>query len=465
MDVVITGFWVYLLPVIGFLMAAIIIARLMEEQRHPGNAMAWLLLIILVPYIGVPLYLLLGSRKFKKLVARKPPLYHPRPLEKPAHAELEQILVSSGAPMATTADSFLVLSTGEQAYHCLMNEIRQARDHIYITTFILGRDKVARSIITLLAAKAAEGVKVRLLVDSLGSFLSRGRFVNVLRLAGGEVASFMPVLPLYRRWGANLRNHRKIVLIDGRCALLGGMNLSREYMGPVRARKRWMDFSMLVQGDVVHDLYPVFAADWKFATDSAVHIPARKPTPATEQGSLVQVVASGPDVPYDALYEGVLLAILRAKDRIWIVTPYFVPDTTLHGALGMMARLGRDVRIIVPRKSDHLLPDLARDYYLRDLAQQGVKILGYDVGMLHAKLMLIDDETGVAGSANFDMRSFYFNYEIALFIHSSPQTVQIQDYVESLFPSSSPMEFAEIGFRAKLKKWAEHVGRLFAPLL
>lgn len=458
--------WYYTLPIVGFVLGAIIIARLMEEQRHPGNAMAWLLLILLAPYVGVPLYLLLGSRKFKKLVARKPPLYHPHVPDKPAHAELEQILISGGAPPATSADNFEVLATGEQAFNCLLDHIQQARKHIYITTFILGRDPVAKSIVKALERKAAEGVEVKLLVDTLGSFLSRGRFVRQLRDAGGEIASFMPVLPLYRRWGANLRNHRKMVLIDNQCALIGGMNLSRQYMGPVREKKRWMDFSMLVEGDVVNDLYPVFAADWEFAT--AKSLPHRQVISRYNKqapNSLVQVVASGPDVPYDVLYEGVLLAILRAKQRIWIVTPYFVPDTALQGALGMLARLGRDVRIIVPHRSDHLLPDLARDYYLRDLASQGVRILGYGPGMLHAKLMLIDDDIAVAGSANFDMRSFYFNYEIALFIHNSQKINQIHDYVQSLFDSTTPMNFPEQGFKAGAKKWAEHVGRLFAPLL
>lgn len=467
MDIAIHGIWVYLLPVIGFLLAAVIIARLMEEQRHPGNALAWLLLILLLPYVGVPLYLLVGSRKFNKMVARKPPLYQPHALDYSPHAELEQILISSGAPPATTATSYQVLGTGEQAYACLMDHIANAKQHIYITTFILGRDKVARAIIGQLSKKAAEGVEVKLLVDSLGSFLSRGRFVQHLRAAGGEVASFMPVLPFYRRWSANLRNHRKMVLIDGECALLGGMNLAREYMGPVKRRKRWMDFSMMVRGRVITDLYPVFKADWEFATGHAITVqtPALPIMPITDDGSLMQVVASGPDVPYDALYEGVLLAILRAKRRIWIVTPYFVPDTSLQGALGMMARLGRDVRILIPHRSDHWLPDLARDYYLRDLASQGVKVFGYNAGMLHAKLMLIDDEIAVAGSANFDMRSFYFNYEIAMFIHRSPQLTQIHNYVESLLGATSQINYIETGRKAALKKWAEHVGRLFAPLL
>lgn len=468
MDIAIHGIWVYLLPVIGFILAAVIIARLMQEQRHPGNALAWLLLILLLPYVGVPLYLLLGSRKFNKMVARKPPLYHPHAPDRPPHAELEQILISSGAPPVTTADSYQVLGTGEQAYASLMEHIANAKHHIYITTFILGRDKVARAIIGQLSRKAAEGVEVKLLVDSLGSFLSRGRFVRELRAAGGEVASFMPVLPFYRRWSANLRNHRKMVLIDGNCALIGGMNLAREYMGPVKARKRWMDFSMMVHGQIVSDLYPVFHADWGFATGNEIKLPdVAQPSdiPTHEQRSLMQVVASGPDVPYDALYEGVLLAILRAKQRIWIVTPYFVPDTSLHGALGMMARLGRDVRIIVPRRSDHWLPDLARDYYLRDLSSQGVRVFGYDIGMLHTKLMLVDDEIVIAGSANFDMRSFYFNYEIALFIHQSPQISQIHDYVESLSVTSSQLSYPETGRKAALKKWTENVGRLFAPLL
>ena len=294
-----------------------------------------------------------------------------------------------------------------------MRLIEEARSTIHITTYILGRGPVGEELVGRLAEKAAGGVKVRLLLDDVGSWRVGRRFLTPLTSAGARVAYFMPVLHIPFRGRANLRNHRKIVVIDGRIALTGGMNLAWPYMAPVPDPDLWIDLSAVVEGPAVADLESLFFSDWAFATgedlsaasasedgdeDLAKHDPIQAERPAQAGNGLVQVVASGPDVPDDPLYETLLSQIFAARERIWIVTPYFVPDEMLARALNLAARRGVDVRLIVPVRSNHLSTDLARESYLRELHEAGGRVLLYQSAMLHAKAVVFDDQLAVIGT-------------------------------------------------------------------
>ncbi|MDE3084515.1 MAG: PLDc N-terminal domain-containing protein, partial [Verrucomicrobiota bacterium] len=233
----INGLVPHLLAVAGFILALFLFARLMGERRQPGNTVAWLLIIFLVPYLGVPLYLLFGGRKLKKLIARKLPLCPVLPGGKQptftgAASATAHTATLAGACPPLAGNTVRLLTTGEDAYSALEENIRAARHTIHITTFILGRDDVGRRLIRLLAQRAHDGVKVRLLLDAVGCLFSSRHFCNVLRSAGGEVVRFLPVMPLQTRGSANRRNHRKIAIFDHTTAIVGGHNLAREYMGP-----------------------------------------------------------------------------------------------------------------------------------------------------------------------------------------------------------------------------------------
>ena len=334
-------------------------------------------------------------------------------------------------------------------------------------TFILGRDETGRSIIALLAKKAAAGVEVRLLLDALGCFRTSGEFVDSVRHAGGHVGIFMPVLPLRRKWSANLRNHRKVLIVDDDTAIVGGMNLANEYLGPDPDPNRWVDTGAVIQGPAARDLDRLFANDWNFATDDSLSTdePAEESPIARiqrdPQGQLVQIAASGPDTRYDAIYEAMLTALTEACERIWIVTPYFIPDETLYKVLAMQCRLGTDVRIIVPAKSNHLLADFARARFLRDLAAEGAKIHAMP-RMVHAKLMLFDRMVAAVGSANFDTRSLYLNFEVTAMLYSEPAIDEIASWMqeriaESHEPVPGPVSMA--------RNLAETLSGLVAPLL
>lgn len=462
----------HLLTVAGFLLAIFLIARLMSEKRQPGNTLAWLLGIVLVPYVGVPLYLLLGGRKLKRLVARKSRLA-PVPSREtalhsaPAKGAVPHALVLGGACLPVGGNAVRLITEGEQAYAEIERHIREARKSIHLTTFILGRDDTGRRIVDLLAQRAREGVKVRLLLDSIGCLLTSRGFVAPVRRAGGEVCRFMPVMPLQWRGSANLRNHRKIAVFDHKCAILGGHNLAREYMGPAPSSGRWRDFGAVIEGPAVELLNEVFLADWCFASGQSIEALHKAGGPAEIDASGVcdlQVVASGPDVAGDPLYEGIISFIQEAKRSIWIITPYFIPDEVMFRSLLVKARTGHEIKLVVPAKSNHPITDRARRYYLRELKAAGVEVLLYQPGMMHSKGMIVDDRIGLLGSANFDLRSLFVNFEIGVFVYSEPEVAAMRAWAEDLMAKSSPMP-PEPKRRHILGNVAEDLSRLFAPML
>lgn len=467
---VINGLLPHLLTVVGFLLAFLALARLMSERRQPGNTFAWLLAIAFVPYLGVPLYLMFGGRKLRQLAARKAPL-SPVPTVAPFDT-VEQtfaarVFTRNGASPPVGGNRVHFLTTGEESFERLEHGILHARHSIHLMTFILGRDAVGRRLIRLLAQRAKEGVRVRLLLDGLGCFFSSRGFCDPLRHAGGEVVKFMPVMPLQSPSSANLRNHRKIAIFDHRIAALGGRNLAVEYMGPTSLKRRWRDLGGIIEGPAVRWLDEIFLADWAFASGQSLaglqkELPGELPAAAGD--SEVQIVASGPDVAGDPLYEGILSLVQQAERSVWIVTPYFIPDEVLFRSLVVQARAGIDVRLVVPARSNHPITDLARRHYLRGLHAAGVKVLLYGPGMNHAKMLLVDEQTGLFGSANMDLRSLFLNFEVGAITYSPAEAAAIRRWMLDIFAHSKTMpETREPP--ALLPRLGEEIARLLAPLL
>ncbi|MBI2815299.1 MAG: cardiolipin synthase [Opitutae bacterium] len=467
---VINGLLPHLLTVVGFLLAFFALARLMSDRKQPGNTFAWLFLIAFVPYVGVPLYLMFGGRKLRRLAAQKAPL-RPTPTIAPFNTAEQtfaaRVFSRNGACPPVGGNRVSFLTSGEESFERLEHGILHARHSIHLMTFILGRDAVGRRIIRLLAQRAREGVKVRLLLDGLGCFLSSRGFSDPLRQAGGEVVKFMPVMPLQTPQSANLRNHRKIAIFDHRVAALGGRNLAVEYMGPTPLRRRWRDLGGVIEGPAVRLLDEVFLADWAFASGQPLtallkELPAEIPAAAGD--SEVQIVASGPDVAGDPLYEGILSLVQQAERSVWIVTPYFIPDEVLFRSLQVQARAGIDVRLVVPARSNHPITDLARRHYLRSLREAGVKVLLYGPGMNHAKMLLVDEQTGLFGSANMDLRSLFLNFEVGAVTYSPTEAAAIGRWMQEIFAHSKPMPEPRKE-PALFPRIGEEIARLLAPLL
>lgn len=467
-----SGYVGHLLTILGFVLAVFLVARLISEKKAPANTFAWLLVILFIPYLGVPLFLIFGGRKLRRVAARKSQLVPVLPhqihgIASKAGGAVAHTVASAGGSIPVGGNRVKLLASGEEEFAEWERCIRAAKRSIHVSTFILGRDDTGRRIVALLAERARQGVKVRLLLDALGCMFTGPALIRPLRSAGGEVARFMPVIPISSRTSANLRNHRKIAVFDHATALIGGRNIKREYMGPAPLRKRWRDLGARIEGPAAVLLNEIFIADWTFATrqkpdDLHGELPPAAQEPCGE--SELQVIASGPDVPGDPLYEGILAMIQEAAKSVCIVTPYFIPDDVLLRSLIVKARAGKDVTLIVPAHSNHPVTDFARRHYTRELRRAGGKILAFGDSMMHSKAMIVDDRIGLVGSANFDLRSLFVNFELGVLLYTPADVRHLRGWADELIQRSTPI--AEAPQRRRiLGSVAEDISRLLAPLL
>jgi cardiolipin synthase len=426
---------------VGFLLALLVGARLMLEKRTPSNVFAWGLVIFFIPWLGVPLYFLFGGRKIRHLVRTKLAV-NAYAVQLAAGLDVTSPpFIARGAtvpPVSTRRkfahNSFHMQTDGVAGFRALREEIARARQSIHLQTFIFGHDEPARQIMEDLAARARAGVEVKLLLDSLGSYGAWGRFAEPLRRAGGRVVRFMPVLPLQTKGSANLRNHRKFAIFDRERVLVGGQNIDHRFIDAQDTPGLFVDFGALIAGPVASEFNRNFVSDWCFASGDSPRdfrdLLAYSPAAHGEES--VEVVASGPDVAGDPLWERLLILTQQCRRELTIVTPYFIPDEVLFRSLIVQAHLGRRVRLILPENSNHLLADFARHYYLRQLHDAGVEVLLYHPKMMHAKLVLVDNEIALMGSANMDLRSLFVNFEIGVLLYSPAPIRQLSEWVETL---------------------------------
>ncbi len=444
----------------GFLLAIVVIAHILRQRRSPAGTIAWLMVIILLPYLGIPLYFIFGGRKTKKIVDSKPgiQLYSSEIVPISEASTLDKLLRSYNIPGASAGNNISLCQTGEEGYRQLIKLIDEAETSIYLLTFILAEDEIGKEVVDRIAKRAAQGITVRVLLDGLGSMHTQKNFIKPIIKSGGEATFFIPVIHTPFHGRANLRNHRKMLIADEKKVMAGGTNIAKEYIGPVPVEGRWKDLSFLLEGPAVAHYTTIFASDWKFATGKSLEINADKISPAGS--SVVQIVPSGPDVPGDPMYDAVLTAAYSARERLWIVTPYFVPDQSLAQALILAAHRGIDLRILVPEKSNHKLTDLARGTYLRDIQEAGGKIYLYS-GMVHAKILIVDNELASVGSANMDMRSLFLNYEVSMFTYSEKDIQETENWIRKLMEKSK-IGVPEIG---EFRNVCEGIVRMTAPLL
>jgi cardiolipin synthase len=449
----------HLAVVAGFVLGLLLVTRVLREHTRPVTSIAWMLFMLFAPWLGVPAYLVFGGRKVQQLSARKPLLHAPAQQPDAPPNEIARRLTACGMPPARAGNALDPITDGALAFEHLLARIDGAQRSIHLMTFILADDAVGRALVARLAARARAGIEVRVLVDALGSLHARLRLLRRLRAAGVEVGVFMPMLPLARRWSANLRNHRKIAIFDGLVAITGGMNLAAEYMGPPRRRPHWIDTCAEIRGPAVADLAGVFAQDWTFATGAVLPPPA---IPAAAGEVALQIAPNGPDVAGDPFYDVLTSALHNARHRIWIVTPYFVPDEGLLRAVALQARVGVDVRVVLPRRSNHRVADLARNRLLRELAGSGVRVFLHPGAMMHAKHIVIDDDLAISGSVNMDARSLYLNYEVAVFAYGDGAVAADAAFVERLMQHCVEEQPPRPG---ALGRWAEDLCWLLSPLI
>ena len=460
-----------LTTVLGFVLALLIIRRVFAEKRNPSNFFAWLLLVVFIPVLGVPLYFMFGGRKSRKMAQIKRAVSrHALDLSKRADTpdpHSKDILALETVNRASKGNHFELLPDGVSAYERLCREIEQAEHTIHIATYILGRDVTGQKVVDLLAERARAGVTVRLLLDSLGSWNKTRAARMKIRQAGGQVAMFMPVLPIQTQTSSNLRNHRKIAIFDNYRAITGGQNIDKRFMGGVDRPDLFTDFSIVTQGPAVAELTRTFVGDWAFAAkeDPARHIDLLRSIPEEAGDSTIEVIASGPDVANDPLWEQIVRIIQEFKQSLTIVTPYFIPDEVILRSLIVKAHTGRRIRLILPLRSNQSLADIARHAFLAELEEAGVVILFYTPRMLHAKLILADDKVGLVGSANIDIRSLFVNFEIAVLHYSPDDIAKLTEWCRGIEEDCIDYDTAIQDEALMPSKFKQDVVRLFVPLL
>lgn len=441
----------HLLLVLGMLLVLPAAVLLLQERRTPQSVLAWLLFFLTVPYLAIPAFLMLGVRKrrrsFPDFAARLPVTAVPFPMA--------ERLRRLGAPPALEGNQMDLLVGAACGHAALFALLDAAQSSIDATFYVLEDDAVGRAFVDRLTASARQGVAVRLFIDRIGSMRPPRAALGQLRAAGGQVRFHSPLLHLPGRRQLNLRNHRKMLIVDGVRVFAGGMNIGVNYLTDSPTEATFDDLGFCLHGPGAAAYANVFAADWGGAEAGVPEIIL----PPAVGSSTVQLVPSGPDVAHDVLHDALVDVIHRAERRVWIATPYFVPTPALAGALSAAARAKVDVRVLLPRCSNQRVADWVRGGFLRALAADGcqVHLLPH---MLHAKVGVVDD-LGWLGSANFDIRSMLINYECALFVHDTAQVELLQAWFETRL-SAAPAGVPVAGLSRRL---LEGVFRLGAPML
>ncbi|HEU0306669.1 MAG TPA: cardiolipin synthase [Lysobacter sp.] len=394
------------------------------QKREPVATLSWLISLAALPYIGFFIYYLLGPQRIHRQrlrrtrarakFPRRPEGFHPS-AEAIELARLAQ--ATTGLP-PTSATSARLLVDGGAKYSALLRDIASAKESVHLEYYIFHPDRTGTIVRDALVERARAGVKVRLLLDAVGSAKTPARFFDTLVEAGGELAWFHPsqILQVWKRPWLNLRSHRKIVVVDNRIGYTGGINITDDEDERLRG-DAYRDLHLRVEGNVVSSLQLVFIEDWAYAAGGApLPLPSLAPAPGNVQ---VQVLVSGPDSSWEAIHRLHVGAIHGAVRRVWLATPYFVPGEAARMALTSAALGGVDVRLLVPRQSDSTLVTLAARSYFDELLAAGVKVYEYGPRMLHTKALLCDDELAIIGSANFDHRSFRLNFEVSLMFHDA----------------------------------------------
>lgn len=436
--------------VIASLLVYLVATRIGQQRRHPSAALAWVVALVTFPYAALPLFLLLGRRKFIRPAQR-----HPAPVHVQASDGQEgagtvspdwvvDLLRALDVPAATRNASVCFHADGAQALAALIATIDSARQQLVLGTYVLVGDATGEQVTQALQRCVARGVRVRVLIDAIGSLRTPRTLLRDWRSAGILVRRFMPLLhnPLYGR--VNLRNHRKLVVADGRRLWSGGRNLADEYFVGKNGQPAWIDLCFVVEGPLAGQALAQFDADWRAAPGRVrrkklrARSPARpQPLPPAAGQVWAQWIPSGPDHADDTLHALLLSAAFQARESIVAVTPYFVPDDALLAAWSLACRRGVRVRLLLPQRSNHRLADWARERALRHLAEAGAEIHLLPA-MLHAKCVVIDGQWALSGSLNLDARSLFLNYEAMTAFYGQAQVQWLQDWCETLQAGARP---------------------------
>ncbi len=469
-----------------FLFTAIPVAvMVILEKRSPFKTIAWILVLILIPVIGLVFYLFFGQEyrkqklfsrrgikslsKIRKLsVKQLRAIVHSQPklsaevLEK---KNLIKLLLNNSDSLLTTGNQCRILNNGAETFDAIFNSIKSAAHHIHLEYYILEDDNIGRQLIALLKQKCREGVEVRIIVDDVGSWSLKQNFFDDLRAGGIEIYPFMEVRFPRLTSRVNFRNHRKILIVDGITGFTGGINFADRYLKGVDGIGPWRDTHLQITGDAVAALQVVFAADWYLVINENLLGKDYFPPLSEAEGTPVQITTSGPDSDWESIEQAFFSAIASAKSYVYLTTPYLMPPASILAALKTAALSGIDVRIIIPEKSDAVIPKWCSFSYVELLLEAGVKIYFYQKGFIHSKTLIVDDIFSSVGTTNLDFRSLETNFEINAFIYERKfARAMLRNYIADL-RNSREIKLLEWEKRSWYFKLRESLAHIVSPML
>lgn len=470
---------VSIITVSNILLAAIVV---FIERRDIGTTWAWLMVLFFIPLLGFFIYIFLGrqikQKNYFKLSTEERAylqsavdeqimdIHELGPLLNKHSDLLRMNLISSNA-IVTTDNEITVFHDGKEKFAALFRDIQNAKKEINVQYYIFQRDALGKQLRDELTSKAKEGVKVRVLYDEIGSRRITRSFFKELISHGGEVEAFFPSLFKLVNFRINNRNHRKLCIIDGTYAYIGGFNVGQEYLGLDEKMGYWRDTHLRITGGAVDHIQGRFILDWNKATNrTKVNTDEFSFRSEKHTGkSAVQIISSGPNSQTEHLKNMYLKLIVTAKKSIYIQTPYFVPDSSFMDACKIALLSGVDVRIMIPNKPDHPFVYPATLAHVGELLPYGVKILLYEKGFLHAKTIVVDQEVASVGTTNIDTRSFRLNFEVNALIYDEAIVKQLHDLFLHDSEACSELTIERYETRTKLARFKEAVARLLSPIL
>jgi len=470
--------WAAVIQVVYFINFITVVILVCFRKNNPVTTMAWMMLFILLPVLGGVIYLIFGvginsytmHRYRQKLEMNEEYILNLQrekvreyAKEGKEYSDMINYFLNRSS-VYTSNNSVRIFTDANDKYETLLSDIEEATENINILYFIIRNDIIGNRLVDLLAKKAREGVKIRLMYDGLGSFLTPKKMFNKLRNEKNcEVAEFFPVR-IFSASKINHRNHRKIVVIDDRIAYVGGMNIGDEYMGKSKNKNLpWRDTHLRITGDAARYIQGYFSLDWQFSTGKEVEISDDEPEVQTENVGM-QVVISGPDSKQEEIKNGMLKMIYSAKRYVYLQTPYFVPDQAFLTAIQVAAQSGIDVRIMIPGIPDKKYVYHTTMSYMEELLENNVRVYQYP-GFIHSKTITVDDKLLTVGTTNIDIRSFKLLFEINSFMYSSEKAIQYRKIFEKdmeICHELTMEEYKKRGIKAIIK---EGFFRLFSPIM
>ncbi|NBI28952.1 cardiolipin synthase [Chengkuizengella marina] len=469
-----------------FSMLSFLIALLLIfENRSPTKTLIWLIALIFFPIFGFIFYILFGRSYIQRKINEKnnfiqtnhesnfelTKLINPnKELLDERQRIISRLAYNLGNSPISYETEVKVLANGKITFEEIIKSLEKAEHHIHLEYYIVRDDEIGQKIKNILIQKATEGVKVRFIYDLLGSWKLQKQYLKDLRSVGVTIEPFLPMKIRFLNNHINYRNHKKIIVIDGKVGFTGGINIGDEYLGKDKKVGFWRDTHIQLNGEAVNALQYFFQKDWLFATnekfssDEYFNKNVKSSVPNTETGA-VQVINSGPDQKWNVIKDLFFSMITSAKKSIWLASPYFIPDEDIISALRIACLSGIDVKFLFPLNPDNRFVYYASRSYFSELLEAGMKIFEYKNGFMHSKFIIIDEEFATVGTTNVDLRSFYLNFEVNVILYEDESVRKLIDDFQTDLLVSTLIEYEQFSHRSITQKIAESLARLASPFL